>query len=303
MRKVCKKKMFKNFCTDAFGLSGAGSEVSELALSFGFKSLDVDIVDFAAQVKAVGMTKARRFCDSAKLQFSTFRLPVDWHDDPEHLKNDLAALPEYLEIARELGCTRALTGIEPAGDMRPFHENFEYHRRKLLELAAAVEPFGMSLGVEFQAQASYKKDRAFQFIQSADQALLLLKSVHAPNLGLVLDTWHWHLGGGTLDPIRSLDGEQIVAVYLSDCDEGVTAADAVETARRLPGETGVIDCAAILTALAELGYEGPLSPRPCRENLAGQSRDKSVKAASSALDECWKTAGLSSQGKPLAAAT
>jgi sugar phosphate isomerase/epimerase len=294
--------MFKNLSVEALGISGTQSEVIELALSYGFKGLDLDIVDFASQVKAGGMAKARRLYDSARLKFASFRLPVEWHEDPDRLKNDLAALPQYLEIAKELGCTRAITSIEPAGDMRPFHENFEFHRRKFGELAAAVQPYGIRLGIEFLAPATYRQGRAFQFIQTVDQVLLLFKSTSAPNLGLVIDTWNWHLGGGTIEQIRFLSGDRIVAVYLSDCDPDVTAANATEQSRRLPGETGVIDASGLLTLLGELRYDGPITPNPFKGNLAGQSRDKIVKAASASVDQAWKAAGLNPQGKLMAAA-
>jgi len=124
----------------------------------------------------------------------------------------------------------------------------------------------------------------------------------ASNAGLVLDTWHWYLGGGTIEQIRGLEGK-IVAVYLADCDPNVTAANAPDSSRRLPGKTGVIDCPAILTALAEMGYDGPVTPAPYKSNLVGQSRDSIVKAASAALDACWKTAGLNAKGKLIPAAT
>lgn len=294
--------MFKNLSTEALGVSGTPSEVIELALSYGFKSLDLDIVDFAAQVKASGMPKARRLYDSARLRFASFRLPVEWHDDPEKYKHDLTSLTELLGIAKELGCQRAITQIEPAGDMRPFHENFEYHRRKLGELAAIVEPFGMRLGVEFFAPISHRQGRAFQFIQVVDQLMQLLRNVPAKNLGLVLDTWHWHLGGGTMEQIRSLSGERIIAVYLADCEPGVTSANATDKARQLPGATGVIDCPAILTVLGEMRYDGPITPSPFKGNLVGQGRDKIMKAASAAIDQAWKAAGLNPQGKLVAAA-
>lgn len=294
--------MFKNLNTEALGVSGTPSEVIELAMSYGFKGLDLDIVDFAAQVKAAGMAKARRAYDSARLRFTAFRLPVEWHEDPERFKSDLAELGATLELAKELGCERAITTIEPAGDMRPFHENYEFHRRKLAELAAAIEPYGIRLVVEFLAPAIHKRGRAFQFIQTVDQVLMLLKSVTAKNIGLVLDTWHWHLGGGTLDQIRSLSADKIIAVYLADCDPDVTAANVTDKSRRLPGETGVIDCAAILSALGEMRYEGPITPYPFKESLVGQSRDKIVKSASTAIDQAWKAAGLNPQGKLLATA-
>ena len=68
--------MFKNLNTEALGLSASQSELIELALSFGFKGIDLDVVDFSAQVKEHGLPKARRLLDSAKLKIGAFKLPV-----------------------------------------------------------------------------------------------------------------------------------------------------------------------------------------------------------------------------------
>ena len=70
----------------------------------------------------------------------------------------------------------------------------------------------------------------------------------------------------------------------------------------MPGESGVIDLASALVTLAEWNYAGPLSPAPHESQTAGKSREAIAKAAGAALEQAWKTAGLSPGGK-LAAAT
>ena len=109
---------------------------------------------------------------------------------------------------------------------------------------------GIRLGVGLSTDARLRQGRAFQFIQGVDAFLMLFKSIDSANVGVALDLWHWHLGGGTLDQIRSL-GDKIVTVSLADADPGMTASNADENTRRLPGETGVIDSVAVLSALSE----------------------------------------------------
>ena len=70
----------------------------------------------------------------------------------------------------------------------------------------------------------------------------------------------------------------------------------------LPGETGVIDTAAALVALAEMGYDGPVTPAPDKSQLRGMRRDAIVKAAGEKLDAVWKRAGLNAVGKQTVAA-
>ncbi|HXT60972.1 MAG TPA: TIM barrel protein [Pirellulales bacterium] len=291
--------MFKNLNPEALGLSTSQNELIELALSFGFRGIDLDVVEFAAQVKEQGLPKARRLLDSAKLKIGTFKLPVRWYADEATFRGDLQKLPDLLGPAVEIGATRALTEIEPASDERPYHQNFEFHQKRLAELAAALEPKGVRLGVGFSAAASDRQGKAFEFIHTLDALLMLLGMTPAKNLGVSLDLWHLWASGGSFDVVRTkLKPEQIVAVQLADvADPGAEPEGQPVASRRLPGETGTIDTPAVLTALAELGYSGPVTPLPHSSQFAGLRRDQIVKLTGERLDAAWKAAGLSPAGK------
>ena len=196
-----------------------------------------------------------------------------------------------------MGCTRATATIEPANDERPFHENFEFHRRRFAEIADVLAPFKIRLGIGFLAPHGCRAGRNSPFIQVADSTMLLLRTIGAANVGLAFDSWHWHLGGGTLDLLRALKGDKIVTVALADCDAIATAQSAQLESRRLPGEGGSLDAAAVLSTLAELRYEGPVTPAPDKSQFKGLSRDKIVKQVGAALDQVWKAAGLSMAGR------
>ena len=286
--------MFRNLCVQALGVSGRESEIIELALSNGFKGVDLDLLDFAEQVKTQGQARAARLLTSAKLKIGSFPLPVHWLDDAEY-KTDLERLPQLIELAAELGCTRATAMIQPADDARPYHENFEFHRRRLAEIAAVLDTKKIRLGLGYLAPLSCKGDRHFQFIRTFDELVLLLRTIGSPNLGVAFDSWHWHVGGGTLDALRALGGEKVVTVSLVDA-ETEAAVDAPLTARRLPGD-GVIDLSAVLTVLAETRYDGPVTPEADRSQFGNLGRDQIVKQAGAALDRVWKAAGLGPTGK------
>lgn len=289
--------MFKNVDPAGLGILGGQSELIESLMSNGFKGLDLDLTEFAATVKSQGLAKARRFLDSARLKIGSYRLPVRWTEDEAAYRADLAQLPEMLDLTKQLGCPRAVTLVEPASDTRPYHENFELHRKRLSEIAAAMAPFQAQLGLEFLAPLHHRQGRAFQFLQTADALLMLLKIVGAPNVGLALDTWHWHLGGGTLDQLRALEAARIVTLSLADAEPGAVAETADESQRRLPGDTGVIEIAPLLTWLAQNKYDGPVTPRPSRTLFEGQGRDKVFKQVGTAMDNVWKSAGLNPMGR------
>jgi sugar phosphate isomerase/epimerase len=295
--------MFKNLDAKALGLSPTQSETIELALSFGFRSIDVDLVEFSGEVASLGLPKARRLLDSAKLKIGTFALPIDWQRSGD-FKGELAKLDEFAPLANSVGARRAVTVIEPASDERPYHENFAFYGERLSELAKALERHGMKLGVGFESAASARQGKSFEFVHDLDALIVLLSTVGAANVGLWLDVWQVWASGASLDEARGkLKRGQIVAVSLSDAADEDTADRHDPASRRLPGETGVIDCAAVLTWLIESGYDGPVTPVPGRTQIAAMRRDQLVKLAGAQLEIAWKAAGLGPAPKLAATAS
>jgi sugar phosphate isomerase/epimerase len=297
--------MFKNLSPSALGITGHQSEIIELALSYGFGGMDLNVTDFATRARLKGMPYARRLIDSAKIRLGTFQLPVDWDADEETYQRELTKLPECAEAAAAVGCLRATATLAPAGDKRPYHENFEFHRRRFQEICKALEPSGVRLGIAFQAAEYLRKDKAFQFIHDLDALLLLLNMVAAPNLGLVLDLWDITASGGSLESIRKIDPVQIVAVQVADMPAGAVLAELDEKSRLLPGtEGGRLDLPALLVYLKGAGYDGPVTPKPSRAVLPSRRRDVVVKQVGEALEKVWRAAGLVSERRfvPSAAA-
>lgn len=294
--------MFKNLSTQALSVTLTQSELIEQALSNGFKGVDLDLGEFAEQVKQRGLPHARRLLDSAKLKLGSFVLPVSWQGDDETFKADMARLPAAAELARDLGCTRAVTTMQPASDARPYHQNFEFHRQRFVELCKALAPYNVRLGIEFLAAAEHRKDRSFEFIHTLDALVMLIGMAGQSNLGVALDLWQVHVSGGGLEQIRKLSAKQVVTVSVADAPRDQEPATCTDEARLLPGETGVIEAAAALTFLAEQGYDGPVTPKPHSSRFHGQRRDAIVKQAGAALDAVWKAAGLTPAGKLAATA-
>ena len=294
--------MFKNLSLEALGVCGTQNETIELALSHGFRGIDLDIKDFSQQAAERGLPHARRLLDSAKLKIGGFALPVDWLAEDAG-KADMARLPELAKLAADLGCTRALAQIAPGSDELPFHQNFELHRKRFADIATVLEPFGIRLGVGFNATPEAGAGKHYQFIQKFDQVLMLLGLVGKRNVGVLLDIWHLHVVGNGISDLAKLSKDQIVAVRVADFPPDIGRENASETNRLLPGETGVIDIPAWLTWLADLGYDGPVTPYPDKSYFQNVRRDEIGKRVGQATDRVWKAAGLSATGKRPAVAS
>jgi sugar phosphate isomerase/epimerase len=295
--------MFKNLSPSALGVSGHQSEVIELALTYGFEGMELNIADFATRVRLKGMAYARRLIDSAKIRIGAFALPVDWQASDDDFQKAVKKLPEFAQVAAEIGCTRCLSLLAPGSDSRPYHENFEFHRHRVAEVCAALEPAGVRLALGFQAADYLRKNQAFQFIHDLDALSLLLSMVGAKNVGLLLDTWDFFASGATIESLRKLPREQIVAVQVADLPAEVAPAELGENSRWLPGgDGGRIDFAAVLTALSEKLYDGPVTAKPSRGAFQTRRRDAVVKQTGEAMDRIWRSAGLTYERKFVATA-
>ena len=289
--------MFKNLDVSVLGIADHQSETIEQALTYGFGSMDLDIVDLANRVKLRGMPFARRLIDSSKIGLGTFPLPFELESDQDIFKKNLADLADWASIAAEVGCSRCTVTVQPAGDRLPYHENFSFHRDRVAEICEVLQPHGICLGTGFRAAANLRRDKAFQFIHDLEAISLLAKMANSPNSGIDLDVWNLLVAGGSVDTLRSISVEQIVAVHLADAPADIPLESLTEESRLLPDPDGRFGIPAMLVALAEMGYEGPVSVRPHRSALPSTRSDSMTQALGKSLDSVWKAAGLNPQGK------
>jgi sugar phosphate isomerase/epimerase len=293
--------MYRNLSPFTLGISGRQGELLEIAMTYRFKGLDIDIREAVKRAEISGIEAATRYILSAHIKIGGFDLPMRWASTQEEFNADLESLPKLLNVATALGANRCYTTVLPTSDELPFHENFKFNVLRLRELAGVLAERGVKLGLEFHASDERRNNGGYQFICQADPLLMLMQTINAENVGVMLDVWNWHLGGGTVEKLRAMRGEQIVGVRLSDLPADVEAAHAREEQRLIPGDGGQIDCAAYLSLLEELGYDGPVSiaahPTPYKD----LKREELVKKAASALDTLWAAAGI--DGTPKAVGT
>jgi hypothetical protein len=143
--------MYKNLNTAALGITGRQSELIELALTYGFRGLDLDMPDVMKRARTRGLDSARRYVASASVRVGEFLLSIDWQAAEIPYRSGLVELQEIAETAAALGATVCTATIKPYSDDIPYHENFELHRRRFGEIGALLAPHNIKLGLAFQA--------------------------------------------------------------------------------------------------------------------------------------------------------
>ncbi|MFV1967474.1 MAG: sugar phosphate isomerase/epimerase family protein [Pirellulaceae bacterium] len=293
--------MYKNLSPRALGITGRQSEIIELALTYGFHGMELDLADFSKRVEYRDLEYASRFVQSANINIGGFDLPVRWRGDEEIYKADLSKLDSLVVQAAHLGAKSCRTLVMPGSDDLPYHENFEQHRQRLSEMAEMLAKHGIRLGVGFLAAPMHREEQQYEFIRDAEALVTLIKSVAHDSVGLMLDTWNWHFGGSTMDLLTGLEVSLIESVHLADASAESDAAVITDEHRVLPGQDGAVKNIDILTHFNKNGYEGPVTLAPHPKCFSGMTRDNIVQRCSSVFDQLWRAVGVGRVAEPAAA--
>lgn len=119
----------------------------------------------------------------------------------------------------------------------------------------------------------------------------LIDAIGVKGVGLVLDSWHWYLAGDSVEDIRALRNEDVVAVDLNDAPAGLPKDEQVDNARELPVATGVIPAADFLGALVAIGYDGPVRAEPFNKALNAVPKEEAVAATAASMKKAFALLG------------
>src|SRR5262245_1150828 len=283
--------MFRNLSPGNIGIRADLPTAIALAAQSGWQGIDLPVGE-AARLAAERSPEdvAALFAD-AGLRLGGWGVPFNWRE--KYDQSALTALEEQAALARQLGCLRVTTWLLPASDERPFRENFAYHVAQLQPIARVLGEHGCSLGLEFVGPRTLREGHRYGFIYSLEGMLCLAEAI-GPNVGLLLDCYHWYTSLGTLADIRGLRAQDVVYVHVNDAPADVAVEAQLDLVRRLPGATGVIDLVGFLHALKEIGYDGPVTPEPFEKRLTTLAPEEASREAHESLLGVWKQAGFES---------
>ena len=268
----------------SIGFAARQNELIELSLTYKFAGFDIDINEFHSQAQAQGMDYAKRFIASAPVTLGAFELPVRWQGEVAEFKIDLSNLDAVCQTAVAIGARTCFTTVLPYSEQRPYHENFELARERLGEIGDVLHKHGIRLGINFLAAAHHREGKSESFITKPDELVTLVKTVSNPAVGLCLDAWDWHVGGGTMDQIKETDPNHIVMVQVADLPEDADLATVAEDQRLLPGATGVVPLAELIEYLESTDYKGAIAPYCHPSQFPSRNKNTTVSSIRSAVD-------------------
>ncbi|MBI5393920.1 MAG: sugar phosphate isomerase/epimerase [Verrucomicrobia bacterium] len=284
--------MFKNLSPTAVGIKANLQQSIDLARRFGFGGVDLPVAEIATLADQRGAQAIRDQFTAAGLKPGAFGCPVNFRADEATWETGLASLPRLAKAAAAVGGTRCTSSVPPASDALDHAANFELHVSRLEPIARVLKDHGIRFGIEFIGPKTARRGKKHEFIWNMEGALELCDAIGTGNVGLTLDSWHWHTSHATLDDIRKLKPEDVVCVHVNDAPRGIAVDELPDQPRELPAATGVIDLKGFLNALKEIGYDGPVTAEPFRKDLAAMPADQTAKLVAEAMDKLWAAAGF-----------
>jgi len=281
-----KVRFYKNFAPGHIGVRADQEQALAYAAQYGYDSISPNPGPFMGKSK----TEIEQWLGRMKqkgIRYGTAGLPVEFRKDEDRFKQGLAQLPKQARVLKQLGVTRVATWILPGHAELTYLQNFEQHRRRLRAAAKILDDNDLRLGLEFVGPRTSRARNRFPFICTQAGMLELCKAIDLPNMGLLLDSWHWYTSHGTVDELLTLTNEDIVHVHVNDAPAGVDIDQQRDNRRMLPATTGVIDMKGFVNALVKIGYDGPVECEPFNQELRDMDDRAAVKATVYSLNRIW----------------
>lgn len=280
--------MYKALSPGAIGVRTATlEEAIAAAQTGGFEGVEYNPREVADRIERQGAADVRALFQAARIHPAGFGLPTDWRTSKENWEQSLLELPRLAKAAQTIGGARTMTWIMPCSNDLNFDANYRFHVERFRPIARILADNDCLLGLEFIGPKTLRDSQKYPFVHTLE-AMLRMGHDIGPNVGLLLDCWHWHTSHGTLEEIRRLKPEQIAYVHVNDAPAGIETDDQIDSVRDLPGATGVIDIAGFLQALQSIGYQGPVTPEPFKKELGALPDDTTrLQTVGAAMDKIF----------------
>jgi len=142
--------------------------------------------------------------------------------------------------------------------------------RRLRYLSDKIAPHGMRISLEFCGCPNCS-------INQFGTAYDVVKEVDRDNVGITLDTFHFHAMGSKWEDLEKADGKKIFAYHLNDAED-LPIGSMLDDKRLWPGE-GCIDHDRICETLKNIGFDGVCTVELFRPEYYGLSHDENIKTA------------------------
>ena len=271
----------------SIGIKATVPEALAHAQRHGFESISAD----SGWLAGLSESDLKRFLAEMKAKgivWANSGLSVEFRKTDEEFQAGMKALPARAAALRSAGVTRVGTWISPASDTMTFLENLKQHGKRLGEVAAVLGDHGCRLGLEYVGPRTSWSTRRFVFVHNMREMRELIVEINKPNVGILLDSWHWFTAQETVADLMTLKPRDIVSVDLNDAPAGIAVEQQKDNMRDVPCATGVIPVGEFLNALNKLGCDAPVRCEPFNAPLRAMAPEDALKTVAAAMKKAFE---------------
>jgi sugar phosphate isomerase/epimerase len=273
----------------AIGVKASQQQAIDWAHQFGFDVVDAD----GGYLQRIGDDERRRLLDHMKevnVGWAMAGVPFEYREDEARFSEGMKNLPAYAQALHRAGVRRVTTWIMPSRKDRPYVDNFRLHAERLRAIARVLADNDLRFGLEYVSPRTLLVAERYPFIHTMAEMKELIAGIGQPNVGLVLDSWHWYHAGDTAADVLALKPAEVTSVDLNDAPAAVPKDTMQDGNRELPAATGVIDVRAFLGSLARIDFHGPVRAEPFNKTVNSMPPQQAIQAAMAALKKAFSKA-------------
>jgi sugar phosphate isomerase/epimerase len=258
-------------------------EFARLAAKLGYGGADI-----MKSAQSDGPEKTAALLAELKIKPAVVGFPVDFRKDDATFDSTFPKLEATAQFASAIGCPRMQTYILSSTDT-PKAELRAIYKKRFTKCAEVLAKHKVRLALEFLGPLHIRKAKPHEFIYKMPEMLEFAKEC-GPNVGVLLDSWHWHHSGGKVADILAAGKDGVITVQVADAPS-LAPEQIKDSERLLPGE-GIIDWNAFFGALRKIGYDANISPEVFGRGLKLMPPEEGARLGVESTRSVMKKAGI-----------
>lgn len=219
----------------------------DLVAASGFEGYELWVEKLTAWLPGGDLQELAGRVRDAGIRTPAFCFVGDFPDMGVHTAEPETAKAIFKALSA-IGCTVGIYVVDPYDGLSR-EDAMAKACAKLQGVADIAADSGIGLAIEFIYTLHYLKNVA--------DTLELMERVDRDNVGVSLDTFHFHLGGSRLEDIARIPAGRLFGVHVNSAPDRPLSA--MTDKDRVPPGAGALDYASVLDACAAQGYDAHLS--------------------------------------------
>jgi sugar phosphate isomerase/epimerase len=271
----------------AIGVSGTIQQQLDWAVKYGYESIE-PIRSGLIGLSRTEINELNTKLKERNLQWAITGVPASVREQSESVfAGQLSEVEKAAEAWEAAGVKRVKTWVASFSENLNYLENFKLHTDRIRRIAKVLGDHGLSFGLEYLGPKTLWAMENHSFIHSMAETQELIAATGQDNVGLVLDSWHWYCAHETVDHILALDAKDVISVDLNDAPAGIEIDQQVDSRRRLPATTGVIDTKGFLGALVKIGFDGSVMAEPFSDVLNAMDDERALERTAESMKRAF----------------